>query len=449
MDQLPEDYRERQRKKWEQSNAPTSNAATPAGPSSGEAASGEKLVGPSSSSSAVPAASPPASTASSSAADSTLRRLHLLPLTNVDGKVGPEGDLTFLAPILRQLRGDGVTLESGIAITVQGWDYVVVGVEPSTGGAIGAATEFFLDGEPVRRFEKVQFLALSELDSSTLFNDFVRPRFQPPLVDGEECLQPNGLRKFDVVQTNQNFDINKVTFSIAATLPHGHGIIDKQSLIYVEADSTPEFEKVHVVPFHDTLPRAYEFDIFNDYVKPFFKQNQLTKFHAQDCFIYQGVQFKVVCCEPSGPRRVGKTTTIYCEGVLHPSLRNLLPPELLLQLSYLPPGLQMLLLNTDAIGSGDVYERLMDVQEMLAARRGMANDVIEQIEHYEWKPQEGEEENGQKQCMVCLSDFEADEAVRKLPCTHVFHCNCIDEWLRRCTDCPICKMNIDRRVRNY
>ena len=31
-------------------------------------------------------------------------------------------------------------------------------------------------------------------------------------------------------------------------------------------------------------------------------------------------------------------------------------------------------------------------------------------------------------CAVCLSDFEAGEACRKLECGHVFHKACVDEW---------------------
>jgi len=166
---------------------------------------------------------------------------------------------------------------------------------------------------------------------------------------------------------------------------------------------------------------------------------------VQNHFTYQGVQFKVVCCEPDdgAARRVGKSTTIYCEGVLHPSLRTLLPQELLRQLSFLPPGLQILLLNADAFGTSDVYERLMNVQEMLTARRGMATERIEQIESYKW---EEAVDDAQVQCMVCLCDFEPEQTIRKLPCSHEFHVGCIDEWLGRCTDCPICKTNADTQA---
>lgn len=224
------------------------------------------------------------------------------------------------------------------------------------------------------------------------------------------------------------------------------GIVDKNTMVFVEWDGTPECDKIHIVPFQDTLPHAYAFDVFDDYLKPYLTKNKHLHFSANDQFTYQGVQFKVVCVEPAGPIRVGRSTAIYCEGVLHPSLRNLLPPELLEQLSSLPPGLQMLLLNTEALAGG-YEERLIEVQDMLNRRRGLTSSAIDRLEKFRWGEQRPGGAAAQSQCMVCLSDFAADEEVRRLPCGHMFHAACIDEWLRRCTDCPICKANVDRAVR--
>nr|CCA15199.1 conserved hypothetical protein [Albugo laibachii Nc14] len=42
-------------------------------------------------------------------------------------------------------------------------------------------------------------------------------------------------------------------------------------------------------------------------------------------------------------------------------------------------------------------------------------------------------------CPICLVEFEEEENVRKLNCTHIFHVPCIDEWLRRNVTCPMCK----------
>ena len=104
------------------------------------------------------------------------------------------------------------------------------------------------------------------------------------------------------------------------------------------------------------------------------------------------------------------------EGVLHPSLRNLLPPELLVQLSYLPPGLQMLLLNTDLMGNinqggPDIYERLMELQDNLQQRRGMQDSDIQQLEKLTWDDQLASTSNDQTQCMISLVDFEPGEEV--------------------------------------
>ncbi|XP_027338359.1 RING-H2 finger protein ATL52-like [Abrus precatorius] len=54
--------------------------------------------------------------------------------------------------------------------------------------------------------------------------------------------------------------------------------------------------------------------------------------------------------------------------------------------------------------------------------------------------EEGEEENDDYECSVCLSVYEEGEEVRKLPrCNHCFHVVCIDMWLYSHFDCPICR----------
>lgn len=46
-------------------------------------------------------------------------------------------------------------------------------------------------------------------------------------------------------------------------------------------------------------------------------------------------------------------------------------------------------------------------------------------------------------CSVCLSEFTDGEDVRLLPkCTHAFHVQCIDTWLKSHSNCPLCRASI-------
>lgn len=43
-------------------------------------------------------------------------------------------------------------------------------------------------------------------------------------------------------------------------------------------------------------------------------------------------------------------------------------------------------------------------------------------------------------CIICLDDFQPESSVRVLPCGHIFHAECIDEWLlaKHHFSCPLC-----------
>nr|KYP71250.1 RING-H2 finger protein ATL3B [Cajanus cajan] len=47
------------------------------------------------------------------------------------------------------------------------------------------------------------------------------------------------------------------------------------------------------------------------------------------------------------------------------------------------------------------------------------------------------------ECAVCLCEFEDTETLRLIPkCDHVFHPECIDEWLKSHTTCPVCRADL-------
>jgi len=53
----------------------------------------------------------------------------------------------------------------------------------------------------------------------------------------------------------------------------------------------------------------------------------------------------------------------------------------------------------------------------------------------------------QMRCMVCLEDFGDGDDLKTLPCLHIFHQKCIEQWLHTDNSCPICKTPIGHLAR--
>lgn len=48
-----------------------------------------------------------------------------------------------------------------------------------------------------------------------------------------------------------------------------------------------------------------------------------------------------------------------------------------------------------------------------------------------------------RQCCICLEDFSASERATRLPCLHLYHTVCIEDWLHKSGTCPQCKHRVD------
>jgi hypothetical protein len=47
-------------------------------------------------------------------------------------------------------------------------------------------------------------------------------------------------------------------------------------------------------------------------------------------------------------------------------------------------------------------------------------------------------------CPICLSEYQPMDTLRTIPdCSHYFHANCIDEWLKMNATCPLCRNSPD------
>lgn len=78
----------------------------------------------------------------------------------------------------------------------------------------------------------------------------------------------------------------------------------------------------------------------------------------------------------------------------------------------------------------------------LTQKTGLNAQQIETLPVHTW--QSDDESSGQE-CPICLNQFETSDAVRALPeCGHKFHKSCIDLWMLRSADCPLCKCEVKR-----
>jgi E3 ubiquitin-protein ligase SIS3 len=67
-------------------------------------------------------------------------------------------------------------------------------------------------------------------------------------------------------------------------------------------------------------------------------------------------------------------------------------------------------------------------------RDGLTCDEIDSIPLHEVK----EHEIYDTQCAICLTTLNPGEYTRNIPCQHLFHSTCLDQWLLMKHTCPVC-----------
>ncbi|KAK8480889.1 hypothetical protein V6N13_004296 [Hibiscus sabdariffa] len=80
--------------------------------------------------------------------------------------------------------------------------------------------------------------------------------------------------------------------------------------------------------------------------------------------------------------------------------------------------------------SASEFER--DSYGMVAATEASIEEMLERVEV----------EARDETCMICLNELEVGFEAARMPCSHGFHGDCIEKWLRQSHYCPICRFEM-------
>ena len=78
-----------------------------------------------------------------------------------------------------------------------------------------------------------------------------------------------------------------------------------------------------------------------------------------------------------------------------------------------------------------------------------AKEILRYIPNSIIQEEKNKNENNYK-CLICLYEFKIGDKVCTLPCLHIFHIDCLKNWIIRNTWCPICKSDcsLDSLLKN-
>ncbi|CAH0673958.1 unnamed protein product [Spodoptera exigua] len=58
-------------------------------------------------------------------------------------------------------------------------------------------------------------------------------------------------------------------------------------------------------------------------------------------------------------------------------------------------------------------------------------------------------ESSDKNCPICLKNFNVGEKAKQMPCHHEFHAKCILTWLEKTNSCPFCRHELPTDDKEY
>ncbi|EPZ32439.1 hypothetical protein ROZALSC1DRAFT_30305 [Rozella allomycis CSF55] len=88
-----------------------------------------------------------------------------------------------------------------------------------------------------------------------------------------------------------------------------------------------------------------------------------------------------------------------------------------------------------------VITRLMEQQGNRNAPPPANIDIISNLPTFKFLKNETKDD--ENECSVCKEMFQDGEMIKKIPnCSHIFHADCLDPWLKLHGTCPVCRFEV-------
>lgn len=84
------------------------------------------------------------------------------------------------------------------------------------------------------------------------------------------------------------------------------------------------------------------------------------------------------------------------------------------------------------------YEQLLQLEEKI----GKVSKGLSEEQYNNVNKTKATKDQQHQLCSICYYNIKEEEQINLLPCKHIFHCDCIKEWLLKEKNCPMCKQEL-------
>ncbi|KAL2631524.1 hypothetical protein R1flu_016210 [Riccia fluitans] len=89
------------------------------------------------------------------------------------------------------------------------------------------------------------------------------------------------------------------------------------------------------------------------------------------------------------------------------------------------------------------YEELVALGEAVGTQnKGLASEAISALPTSSYVTDKRSSGCGTEQCVICRLEYEEGDSLSTLPCKHLYHTDCIQQWLEINKVCPVCNKEV-------